>query len=102
MAHSGGPVYHQIQPQAPAVCVSGSGSHSLERGCVESSVGGAGCLCLSSSISPPPFGLQGSRPRLPTDDSDCPGMAKHARFWDLVNLSIHVPLLLPQVENLQT
>ena len=71
MAHSsGGSVCHQIQPQAPAVRVSGSGSDSFEGGCVESSVGGAGCLCLSSSISPRPGGLQGSRPWLPMDDSD--------------------------------
>ena len=40
-------------------------------------MGGAGCLCLSSSISPQPDGLQGGRPRLLTDDFDCPGMAKH-------------------------
>ena len=31
-----------------------------------------------------------------------PGWPNMPWFWDLVNLSIHVPLLLPQVENLQT
>ena len=41
-------------------------------------MGGVGRLCFSSNISPRPGGLQGSRPRLPTDDSDCPGMAKYA------------------------
>ena len=79
MAHSSGrPVCYQIQPQASPVHVSGSGSDGLEGGCFESSMGGAGCLCFSCSISPRSGGLQGSRPRLLMDYSDCPGMAKHA------------------------
>ena len=97
MAHSsGGSVCHQIQQQTSAVRVYGTGSDSLEGGCIESSMGGVGGLCLSSGISPRPGGLQGGRPRLPTDDSNIPW------FWDLVNLSFQDPLLLPQVENLLT
>ena len=65
-------------------------------------MGGAGCLCLSSSISPWSGGLQGSRPRLPTDDSDCPRMARHALVLGSVNMLVQVSLLLPQVENLLT
>ena len=55
-----------------------SGSDGLEGGRIESLTGGADCLCLSSSIFPRSGCLQGGRPRLPTDDPDCPRMAEHA------------------------
>ena len=41
-------VCNKVQPQTAQVRVSGSGQVSLEGRCLESSLGGPGCLCFSS------------------------------------------------------
>ena len=75
---TGGLVCHQVQSQASQVRVSSAGSGSLVSECSESSLGGSGCLCLSSGVSARPGGLQSGGSGLSQDDPNSSGLAQHA------------------------
>ena len=78
VAHTGsGLIRNQIQSQTSQVCVTGSGPFGLESRCFESSVGGSGCLCLSSSSNSGTSGHQTVGPKVSQNDPDCAGMAQH-------------------------
>ena len=75
VAHtSGRSICHQVQPQTSQVCVIGSGSERLESGCVECSLGRAGCLCLSPNVMTWLDDHQSIGSGLPEDDPDCTGL----------------------------
>ena len=75
---AGGLVCHKVQSQAPQIRLSGSGPGGLGSGCSESTLGGSGHLCLSSSVPAQPGGIQVGGSRLLQDDPDCSRLAKHA------------------------
>ena len=71
-------VCNLVQSQAPSVCVTGTGSDSLGSGCPESSVGEVRRVCLYSSVSDHPSGIQDDGSGLSQNDSHCPRLAEHA------------------------
>ena len=89
-----------VQPQVAQVCVSGSGSDSLESGRPVPPLRGTGYLRLS----PVPLRVQVFSKLV---DQGClimiliePGWPNMPCFWDPVSLSVQKPLTLPQVDNL--
>ena len=44
-----GPVCHQVQQQAPTVCLTGSVPQGMDSGCTQPVMGGSGSLCLPTS-----------------------------------------------------
>ena len=94
---TGGLVCHQVQSQAPQVCVTGSGSKSLGSGRSESVMGESRRVCFSSGISSQPGGFQDGGSGLSQNDPRGTGVAW---FWDLVNLSVQVPFQLPLQKDL--
>ena len=89
----GRPVCDPVQPQTSEVCVSGSRSNILGSGCSEPSMGESGCVRLPSSLSSQPSTLESSRSRMPQDDSDGSGVAKHALVLGSGSLNLHAWLL---------
>ena len=72
------PICNQIQSQTSPFCVSGSRPVGLEVGCVDSSVGGFGCFCLSPGSYSGTGGHQAVGPQMSPNHPDCPGLTKHA------------------------
>ena len=103
VAHtSGGNVCHQVQQHTSLVCIPNSRPESLESGCIQPYFGESGRICVSSvSIL--------RKVVTKVLDHDCRRMIPIAPdwpnmpwFWDLVNLSVHVPLNLAMLEKLLT
>ena len=72
------PFCNPVQSQTSQVCFTSTGSNSLGSRRVKSPLGEPGCTCLSTSSTTQQGSLQGDRPGLPKNDSDCAGLAQHA------------------------
>ena len=93
----GGPVCDQVQSQTSQICVPGPGSSSLESGCSD----------LDAYVFPP-VALLGKVVSKLMDHGFhrviliAPGWPNMPWFWDLVSMSVQIPLSLPRVGNLLT
>ena len=116
-----GPVCNPVQSQASPVCITGYRPVSVAGGCLKSPLERPGRLCLSpDGPSKSPLGRPGRLCLSPDGPSEhqvvtklldhgfrrliliAPGWPNMPWFWDLVNMSVQIPLLLPQVSNLIT
>ena len=97
-----GLVCDQVQSQTAPVCVTGPGSGSLGGRCPELVLGASERLCIPSSLPAPSGSFKDKGSGLSQNDSDCPGLAKHALVWDLVDLSVQIPFTLPLTRDLVT
>ena len=73
-----GLVCDQVQSQTAPVCVTGPGSGSLGGRCPELVLGASERLCIPSSLPAPSGSFKDKGSGLSQNDSDCPGLAKHA------------------------
>ena len=73
-----GPVCHPVQSQTSPVCIPGSRPISVGSGCLESPLGGPGCLCISIDGPSSSGGNETVGPRIPSSHSDSTRLAQHA------------------------
>ena len=71
-------VCHEVQQQAPSVCVTGTGSSGHCSRCTQPAMGGSGCICLPTSSHLGQSGGEVTGRSLPEDHPDCPKIAQHA------------------------
>ena len=95
-----GPVCHQVQPQAPTVCLTGPRPPGMGSGCSQPVMEG-----LDPYAFPPAAILGKVVEKL--QDYPCnriiliaPGWPNIPWFWDLVEMSSQIPLCLPNIPNL--
>ena len=100
LAHSH--FFHQVQSQTFQVCVPSTGSAGLAGGCSQPKLGWGRCLYVPSCISSGQASLQNPRSGILQVGPHCPRWPNMPWFWDLVNMSVQVPLSLPHIENLLT
>ena len=93
-----GSVCHQVQQQAPTVCLTGPRPPGLGSGCSQPVMGGTGPF--------PPAAIFGKVVEK-LQDYPCnriiliaPGWPNMPWFWDLVAMSTQIPLCLPNIPNL--
>ena len=72
------PVCHEVQQQVASVCVTGTGSPGHSRGCIQSTMGGSGRVCLPTSSHLGQSGGEVAGLPMQENHSDCPGVARHA------------------------
>ena len=70
-------VCHKVQQQTSPLHISGSGPQGLRSRCVESSLGGAGCLRLSIDSHLGQSSRKATRLSLQETNSHCTGLAQH-------------------------
>ena len=86
-------VCHEVQSQTASICISGSRLPSLCSGCTHSTMGGSGCICLSTN---PHLGQGGGKVTglsMQETNPHCTRMAQHAL---VLGLSGHVQSSSPQ------
>ena len=76
-----GSVCHQVQQQAPTVCLTGTRPPGLGSGCSQPVMGGTGPLRLSTSSHLGQSGGEVTGLSLQQDHPDCPRMTQHALVW---------------------
>ena len=96
---SGGSICHSSEPQVASIRLSSSRSKRMERRCPKHKLVKPCSLCLPSNSSASKSNTKGPPVQLPPN-LDSPGLAGHAWFWDLVHLSVEIPLQLPPSLNL--
>ena len=96
------PVCHKVQQQAPPLCFTGSGPQGHCNRCTQPSLGGLDAYA---------FPLTAILGKVVEKLQDCPckrliliapGWPNMTWFWDLVEMSSQIPLLLPQMPDLLT
>ena len=73
-----GPVCHQIQPQAPTICLTGPRPPGMGSGCSQSLLGRTGPVRLSTSSHLGQSGGAATGLSMQQNHSSCTGMAQHA------------------------
>ena len=73
-----GPVCHQVQQQAPTVCLTSPRLPGMGRGCSQPVMGRTGPVCLSTSSHLGQSGGEVAGLPLQQNHTDCTGMAQHA------------------------
>ena len=96
------PICHEVQPQITSVCLSSTGLPGCSSRCTDSAMGGPGFIRLPTDRHIGQSGGEAAGLPMQETHSNCPGVAQHAWFWDLVNMSSQVPLSLPNLPNLLT
>ena len=91
-------IRHEVQQQAPLVCVTSSGPIGHCSGCTQPAMGESGHICLPTNSH---FRQSGEVAGLPVS-KNAPGWPNMPWFWDLVELSSQIPLSLPHLPNLLT
>ena len=71
-------ICHEVQSQVTSVCISGAGLPGCSSGCTHSTMGGPGCLCLSTHRHLGQSGGKDAGLSMPKADSDRPRVAQHA------------------------
>ena len=71
-------ICHEVQSQVTSVCISGAGLPGCSSGCTHSTMGGPGCLCLSTHRHLGQSGGKDTGLSMPKAHSDRPGVAQHA------------------------
>ena len=92
-----GLVCHQVQQQTATVCVTGSRPPGLGSGCTQLILGKSGPICLPTSSHLWQSGGEVTGLPLQQDHSDCTRWPNMPWFWDLVAMSSHIPLCLPNL-----
>ena len=69
---------HEVQQQAPLVCVTSSGPIDHCSGCTQPAMGESGRICLPPNSHFRQSGGEVAGLPVPKNDSDCPGVAQHA------------------------
>ena len=79
VAHApSGPICHQVQQQAPTVCLSGPRPPSMGSGCSQPVMGWTGPICLPTGGHLGQSGGEVVRLPVQQNDTDCTRVAKHA------------------------
>ena len=93
---------YEIQQQGAPVRITSSGSHGHCSGCTQFVMGRSGRIRLPTDSHIGQSGGEVAGLPIPEADHYCPGVANMTWFWDLVEMSSQIPLLLSQLPNLLT
>ena len=88
---------HEAQQQVASICVTGTRSPGHSSGCTQSAMGGSGHIRLATSSHIGQSGGEVAGLPVQGNNSDSPGWPNMPWFWDLVAMSIPIPLSLPNL-----